>query len=65
MVVTGKEFQKIRRARGQTEIEFGRSLGYTGNDDTVKRLIRRIERGEKEITPVVALRAIELRDEAG
>lgn len=63
--MTGKEFQAIRRARGQTEIEFGRSLGYTGNDDTVKRLIRRIERGEKEVTAITALRAIELRNEVG
>jgi transcriptional regulator with XRE-family HTH domain len=60
--VTAEEFKAIRRERRQTEIEFARDLGYEGSDDTVKRLIRRIERGEKEITPVTALRAIELRN---
>lgn len=59
--MTPEEFKRIRIARGETAIEFARALGYKGNDKTANRLIRRIERGEKEITPTTALKAIQLR----
>jgi transcriptional regulator with XRE-family HTH domain len=61
--MTGEEFRAIRQSRGETEIECARRLGYTGSNDTVHRLVRRIERGEKEISAQVALRAIELKGE--
>lgn len=59
--MTGEEFRSIRQSRGETEIEFARSLGYKGTDKTVHRLVRRIERGEKDISPVIALRALDLQ----
>lgn len=59
--MTSEEFKSIRKARGETEIEFARALGYTGSDSTVNRLIRRIEAGTKEISPSKAIRAIQLR----
>jgi len=58
--MTAEEFKAIRKARGETEIEFGRKLGYGGSDDNLARLIRRIETGKKEITPQKALKAIQL-----
>lgn len=59
--MTGEEFRAIRLDRGESEIEFARALGYSGTDKTVHRLIRRIERGEKDITPTIALRALDLQ----
>jgi len=58
--MTGDEFKRIREARGETRIEFARALGYEGSDDTVQRLMRRIEAGDKDITAEVAIKAIAL-----
>ena len=62
--MTGAELKAIRMRLGLTRVAFARSLGYEGSDDNNHTLIKRIEQGKRDVTPLKALRAIEL-DQAG
>lgn len=61
--LTPAQFKAVRKDRGETEEQFARALGYQGSDNNNRRLIRRMESGEKPITPQIAVRAISLRQE--
>lgn len=61
--MTPTEFKAIRKARNETLIQFARSLGYEGSDDNVQRLMRRIEAGQRPITPETAIKAIQLKNQ--
>lgn len=63
--MTAEEFKAIRQARNESRIDFGRALGMTAKPGNVDRLIRRIENGEKEVTPQVAIKALQLKREIG
>jgi hypothetical protein len=47
MIVTADDFQKCRAASGLGKVEFGMMLGYQGNVETIRRLIRSFEDGTR------------------
>ena len=47
MIVTADDFKKCRNASGLGKVEYGQMLGYQGNVETVRRLIRSFEDGTK------------------
>ena len=49
--MTAKQFRAIRFDLGLSELEWGLVLGYGGKPGTVRRHIRKIEAGTREITP--------------
>lgn len=57
------EFRSIREKLGLGVVEFGRAIGYAGNDNTVSVRVRRFEDG-KEISPVIA-RLVRMFDRFG
>lgn len=49
--MTGNDFRTFRRRLGQGKAEFGWTLGYKGNHNTVKRIVVRAEALGKEPIP--------------
>ena len=52
--MTGPEFAAIRKSLGLSTVQWGRALGYTGNDNTVSVGIRRYESGARPLPPWIA-----------
>jgi hypothetical protein len=47
--MTSSDFRIYRTAAGLGVVEYGQALGYQGNANTISRLIRSFEYGEKPI----------------
>jgi len=56
--MTGDDLNEIRCKLGLSTSEFGYALGFHGQRRGVSITIRRLESGEKEITPWVARLAL-------
>lgn len=54
----GSDVAALREASGLTRVDFGRLLGYKGNNHTVYRMMRRCEEDDRdfEIAPGMAER---------
>jgi hypothetical protein len=50
--MTGSELRRIRNSLDLSRVEFGRALGYRG--ENVSRMVRRLEDGERKITEEIA-----------
>jgi DNA-binding transcriptional regulator YiaG len=50
--MTGSELRRIRNSLDLSRVEFGRALGYRG--ENVSRMVRRLEDGERRITEEIA-----------
>lgn len=49
--MTGEDLRAIRHKLGLSVYDFGRALGYSGNDNTVGVSIRRYETNARPIPP--------------
>lgn len=58
--MTGDGLKAIRKRLGLSVIEFGRVLGYEGEDNSVKVAVRRYERGDRPVPPWIARLAMML-----
>jgi len=54
------ELKAIRKSLGLSTTAFGRALGYTGETDTVRRIVRRLETGKAEAPAAIAAAAEQL-----
>jgi transcriptional regulator with XRE-family HTH domain len=52
--MTGPDLRAIRTRLGLSVYDFGRALGYQGNDNTVGVQIRRYETGARDVPPWIA-----------
>lgn len=50
----------IREASGLSVTEFGAALGYSGDRRNISRTVRRLEAGDRDITPDVEAAALAL-----
>lgn len=55
--MTGTELESIRTGLAMTRAEFGRALGYGGDDHTKHQTVKRYEMGERDIPEWIATRA--------
>jgi transcriptional regulator with XRE-family HTH domain len=60
----GAKLQRIRHNLGLSLVDFGVALGYEGNDNTLKTLLREYERDKKPVRRT-ALRLAEMFDRYG
>jgi len=51
--MTPLELKTIRNRAGMGVVQFGRALGYTGNDNTLSVHVRAMENGNRPIMPRV------------
>jgi transcriptional regulator with XRE-family HTH domain len=56
--MTGPDLRAIRTKLGLSVYDFGRALGYQGNDNTVGVQIRRFETDAREIPPYLERLAV-------
>lgn len=56
--MTGDDLKYLRGLTGLGVVEFGRALGYEGNDNTVSVTMRRYENDGRKIPPLVARLAL-------
>jgi DNA-binding transcriptional regulator YiaG len=56
--MTGSELRHIRNSLDLSRVEFGRALGYRG--ENVGRVVRRLEAGDRDITEEIAEMATKL-----
>jgi DNA-binding transcriptional regulator YiaG len=47
--MTSTEFKALREVHNVSQAEFGRLLGFDGNDEAIARRVRRYELGETDI----------------
>ena len=52
--MNGKKLRSVRQGLGLSVKEFGRALGYVGNDNTLSVQVRRYELDARPIPPWIA-----------
>jgi len=55
--MTPGDLKTIRQRAGMGVVEFGRALGYVGNDNTLSVHVRAMEAGRRPIMPKVEVHA--------
>lgn len=58
--MTPQQLKAIRRKLGLSVVDFGRALGYIGNDNSISVTVRRYESDRQDIPPRIAARATDL-----
>lgn len=63
--MTKEEFKAIRMSLGMSRMRFASLLGYKGSCRNKYLQIRKIEAGDKEISPATAVKVLHLRESGG